>query len=89
MDNTRGRMYRWYIPNPVRFRKSLKVEIQNQHYVPSAKKNVDDFTGAQQPAHDDYISIAYWYQTEPHQAQSLQPSVERMAPSRLHESGAR
>ena len=65
-------MYRWYLPNPVRFRESLKVEIQNQH---------DNGTPTTTDA-DDYTSIAYWYQESPHQAVSLQPYAERTAPSK-------
>lgn len=66
-------MYRWYLTNPVRFQKSLKVEIQNQH-------NNGTPTG---PADaDDYTSIAYWYQEAPHQAVSLQSFAERTAPSK-------
>ena len=54
-DKGNNRMYRWYLPNPVRFRESLKVEIQNQH---------DNGTPTTTDA-DDYTSIAYWYQEEP------------------------
>ena len=57
LQNEKGdnRMYRWYLPNPVRFRESLKVEIQNQH---------DNGTPTTTDA-DDYTSIAYWYQESP------------------------
>ena len=65
-------MYRWYLPNPVRFRESLKVEIQNQH---------DNGTPTTTDA-DDYTSIAYWYQESPKKAVSLQPYAERTAASK-------
>ena len=71
-DKGNNRMYRWYLANPVRFRESLKVEIQNQH---------DNGTPTTTDA-DDYTSIAYWYQESPHQAVSLQPYAERTAPSK-------
>jgi hypothetical protein len=64
-------MYRWYLANPVRFAKSLKVEIQNQH-TNGTPTTIDA---------DDYTSIAYWYQEGPH-ATSLQPFAERTAPSK-------
>jgi hypothetical protein len=50
-------MYRWHIPDPVRFEKDLKVTIQSLGW----KKN-----GAYLPLNDDIASVAYWYQTEPH-----------------------
>ena len=65
------RMYRWYLANPVRFGSSLQVEIQNQR---SDKGQV--------PSRDDYTSVAFWYQAEPHQSLFLQPFGERTAPSR-------
>ena len=65
-------MYRWYVPNPVRFRESLKVEIQNQHQ--NGTPTTSDA--------DDYTSIAYWYQESPHQAISLQPYSQRTSPSK-------
>ncbi|MGA2256611.1 MAG: glycoside hydrolase family 172 protein [Thermoguttaceae bacterium] len=71
-DKGNNRMYRWYVANPVRFRESLKVEIQNQH---------DNGTPTTTDA-DDYTSIAYWYQESPHQAVSLQPYAERTAPTK-------
>lgn len=63
-----NRMYRWYLANPVRFRESLTVEIQD----------ICDFG----PGADDLTSIAFWYQEEPHQPFSLQPFAERTAPSK-------
>ena len=76
LENRDGqnRMYRWYLANPVRFRHSLKVEIQNQRY-----------EKGQTPSRDDYTSIAFWYQEEPHQAVALQPFVDRTAPSQAVE----
>ncbi len=65
------RMYRWYVANPVRFRKSLKVEIQNQRW-----------EKGQVPSQDDYTSVAFWYQAEPHHTFDLQPFAGRTAPSR-------
>jgi hypothetical protein len=64
-----NRMYRWYVANPARFQRSLKVEIQNQH---------DNGTPTTGDA-DDYTSVAFWYQEEPHQAFTLQSFAERTA----------
>jgi hypothetical protein len=74
MDENKNRMYRWYLANPVRFQKSLKVEIQNQRW-----------EGTQVPSHDDYTSVAFWYQDGAHPAPALLPYAERIAPSRISE----
>jgi len=66
------RMYRWYVANPARFQHSLKVEIQNQH--DNGRPTTDDA--------DDYTSVAFWYQEEPHKAFTLQPFQERTAASK-------
>ena len=65
------RMYRWYLANPVRFQQSLKVEIED----------IRDMG----PGADDFTSVAFWYQEEPHQSFSLAPFAERTAPSRARE----
>jgi hypothetical protein len=75
MDEGKNRMYRWYMANPVRFQKSLKVEIQNQRAE----------GGAQVPSRDDYTSVAFWYQEGAHPASALPPYAERVAPSRAAE----
>ncbi len=75
MDDGLNRMYRWYLANPVRFQKSLKVEIQNQRFA----------GGKQVPSHDDYTSVAYWYQEGAHAAPPLPAYAERIAPNRSAE----
>ncbi|MGA2064901.1 MAG: glycoside hydrolase family 172 protein [Thermoguttaceae bacterium] len=74
LQNEKGqnRMYRWYVGNPVRFRESLKVQIQNQH---------TDGTPTTSDA-DDYTSVAFWYQEGPARGVALQPFAERTAPSK-------
>ena len=50
-------LYRWHIMDPIRFDKDLKVTIQVLGWR----------TGRRYlPLQDDYSSVAYWYQTEPH-----------------------
>ena len=68
-----SRMYRWYLANPVRFQKSLTVEIQNQH---------DNGTPTGPADADDYTSIAYWYQEAPHRAVPLASFAKRTAASK-------
>ena len=74
MDEGKNRMYRWYIANPVRFEKSLKVEIQNQRW-----------ENGQIPSQDDYTTVAFWYQEGASPASILVPYAERVAPSRAVE----
>jgi hypothetical protein len=60
-ETGKDRLYRWYIPDPVRFQKSLNIEIQNQrvHY------------GKQVDSSDDYTTVAFWYQDGAHAAPDL------------------
>ncbi|HIJ66298.1 MAG TPA: DUF2961 domain-containing protein [Candidatus Hydrogenedentes bacterium] len=44
-------MYRWYVQDPIRFHKSVRMSIEHGHG--------NDFA-------NDYASVAYWYQKEPH-----------------------
>lgn len=82
MNGGHHRMYRWYAANPVRFQKGLRVEIENQHFVPPPESaGQEAFRVGQQSAADDYTSVAFWYQIEPHARLSLAPHRERVAPA--------
>lgn len=70
-QNGVNRMYRWYVANPVRFQRSLKVEIQNQH--DNGKPTSNDA--------DDYTSVAFWYQEGPHKVFPLPTFKKRIADS--------
>lgn len=50
-------MYRWHIMDPIRFDKDLKVTIQDLGWRSG---------GRYLPQHSDIITVAYWYQAEPH-----------------------
>jgi hypothetical protein len=50
-------LYRWHIPDPIRFEKNLKVTIQALGWRGD---------GRYLPLQDDIASVAYWYQREPH-----------------------
>jgi hypothetical protein len=50
-------LYRWHIPDPIRFDSDLKVTIQALGWRSG---------GRYLPLMDDIASVAYWYQTEPH-----------------------
>jgi len=66
-ENGINRMYRWYVANPVRFQRGLKVEIQNQH----------DNGHATTADADDYTSLAFWYQEGPQRVVALPGFKER------------
>jgi hypothetical protein len=56
-------MYRWHIMDPVRFERRLKVTIQDIGH-----DGRELFERS-----DDISSVAYWYQTEPHQVFAEMP----------------
>lgn len=62
-------MYRWHIPDPIRFEKELKVTIQDLGWRSE---------GRYLPLQDDMASTAYWYQTEPHAAFPPLPSPNEL-----------
>ncbi len=50
-------MYRWHIPDPIRFQQDLRVTIQALGWRSE---------GRFLPLQDDIASTAFWYQSEPH-----------------------
>lgn len=50
-------LYRWHIPDPIRFARALRVTIQALGWWPD---------GTFQPLQDELASVAFWYQNEPH-----------------------
>lgn len=52
--------YRWHVPDPIRFTKSLRVEIEHKGVVIGQEGN-----NHERPD-DEYSSAAFWYQTGPH-----------------------
>ncbi|MBZ4187345.1 glycoside hydrolase family 172 protein [Niabella beijingensis] len=60
-------MYRWHIMDPIRFDKDLKVTIQDLGWKSG---------GRYLPQHSDIITVAYWYQTEPHKKFPKLPEMD-------------
>ncbi|MFX1450828.1 MAG: glycoside hydrolase family 172 protein [Promethearchaeota archaeon] len=58
-------MYRWYIHDPIRFKKRIKWTIEHGH--------ANNFE-------NDYSSVAYWYQKEPHKKFPPFPTLEERMP---------
>lgn len=64
---TRFGMYRWHIPDPIRFQHDLRVTIQALGWRSG---------GRYLPLQDDIASVAYWYQTLPTAAFPELPDVD-------------
>lgn len=62
-------MYRWHIMDPVRFDKDLKITIQDLGWMSG---------GRYLPQQSDIITVAYWYQREPHAKFPPLPSRDMM-----------
>jgi hypothetical protein len=53
-------MYRWHIPDPIRFGRDLRVTIQALGWRGDPRRGAEF-----KPLQDDIASVAYWYQTLP------------------------
>jgi hypothetical protein len=58
----RASCYRWHVPDPIRFDRSLRVEIQHMGVGQTAKG--DWVNNIERP--DEYSSVGFWYQTGEH-----------------------
>ena len=65
-------LYRWHTESPITFDESIKVTIEHGH----ANHRSDDF-----------YSVAYWYQTEPHAAFPALPAAEDRIPKMFNPGG--
>ncbi len=63
LPNGFNSVYRWHIADPVTFSKSLKLEIEHKGPVIDAYGKTLEGYG-ERP--DDFSSVAFWYQKEPH-----------------------
>jgi len=62
---SKATVYRFHIPDPVPFRRSIRVTIEHGH--------VNDRS-------DYFSSVAYWYQSEPHKPFPALPPAEKRLP---------
>jgi hypothetical protein len=67
--NQRFGLYRWHIADPIRFDNDLKVTIQALGWTGD---------GRYLPLRDDIASVAFWYQTEPHQTFPVLPTKDEL-----------
>ena len=65
-------LYRWHIPDPIRFNHDLRVTIQDLGWQSG---------GRYLPLMDDISSVAYWYQTEPHKRFPELPDKDHLQPN--------
>jgi hypothetical protein len=68
---SRSSVYRFHLDSPITFTQSLRATIEHGHANHRS---------------DNYFSVAYWYQTEPHAPFPALPSLERRIP-RLYSVG--
>ena len=66
-------LYRWHTESPITFEKSIKMTIEHGH----ANHRSDNF-----------YSVAYWYQNEPHAQFPVLPPAESRIPRIFHVGGA-
>src|SRR5215469_269448 len=66
-------LYRWHSESPIAFEKSIRVTIEHGH----ANHRSDNF-----------YSVGYWYQTEPHAQFPALPAPESRIPRIFHVGGA-
>jgi hypothetical protein len=62
---SRSSVYRFHLDSPITFTKSLRATIEHGHANHRS---------------DDYFSVAYWYQTEPHARFPALPPLEQRIP---------
>ena len=68
--------YRWHIPDPVTFKKSLRLEIEHK----GSQTFPDGKTSGFIEREDLMSSVAFWYQTEPHKPWEALPAGKNRLP---------
>ncbi len=72
IKGSKASFFRFNIPDPIPFNKSIKVTIEN---------------GSQNNRTDNFMSVAYWYQSEPHKVYAKTPHVSERIPYAFHING--
>jgi hypothetical protein len=74
-------LYRWHIADPVRFRKSLRFEIEHTGWI-SADETESGKVEGHVEREDDIATVAFWYQVgQPKRFTSLPPLAQRQLPN--------
>ena len=73
-------LYRWHIPDPVRFTKSLRFEIEHTGWI-SADETESGKVEGHVEREDDIATVAFWYQIgQPRRFTTLPPLAQRLLP---------
>lgn len=76
----KGTMYRWHIADPVRFRKSLRLEIEHAGWMSADETSTGKVEGFVE-RDDDFATVAFWYQRgQPKRFTTLPSAKERKLP---------
>lgn len=74
-------LYRWHIVDPIRFKKNLRVTIQDLGWKNFGTKKFEEDIDSRRylPRQDDFASVAYWYQTKPANPLKELPTREQLS----------
>ncbi len=73
-------MYRWHIPDPIRFKSKLKVTVQDLGWKNFNSKHFDVIEDRRYlKRNDDISTVAYWYQTIPGNKFKALPNKEGLS----------
>lgn len=74
-------LYRWHIADPVRFRQSLRFEIEHTGWI-TGDETESGKTEGHVEREDDIATVAFWYQLgQPQRFTKLPPLAERLLPN--------
>jgi len=81
MVGWRTTVYRWHLPDPVRFTKSLRVEIEDAGWI--SKDELKEGVGEGfVERNDDFATVAFWYQVgQPKRFATVPPAAQRRLPN--------
>jgi hypothetical protein len=80
MVGWRTTVYRWHLPEPIRFTKSLRVEIEDAGWISKDELKEGVHEGFVE-RNDDFASVAFWYQVgQPKRFAALPPAAARQLP---------
>jgi hypothetical protein len=81
MVGYRTSVYRWHLPDPVRFTRSLRVEIEDAGWITKDELKEGVHEGFVE-RNDDFASVAFWYQAgQPRRFASVPPAAQRRLPN--------
>jgi hypothetical protein len=81
MVGWRTTVYRWHLPDPVRFTKSLRVELENAGWISRDELKEGVHEGFVE-RNDDFATVAFWYQVgQPKRFATVPPAAQRQLPN--------